>query len=290
MIEMQCLYEFILIMFCLKLLHRFYHGDGEDQVGHVGMFLNGQGRYAVLWETMNREGSDIIAEGFGPISGLSRRSIEDVIRSPTLSGNKRINGRQLMSKAKVALREAKVLLGFWSEFTKNVMPSGKDATDAIKHVLNRAFQEKSAECDDNDDDDDDENVTAPSTYVKQRALCAMDKNVDSDSENDEGEELNQLSMNNFLNAYGEPTEDEGMYDGAVDVNEDSSETTRTPNFYPAALLLFMLYGPYGVEQYAMEVSPAFSIDTEGIDESTKNGKMNTNSFKEEHRKDNDKAR
>ena len=70
------------------------------------MFLNGQGRYAVLWETMIREGGDMIGKGFGPISGLSRRSIEEVIRSPTLSGNKRINGRQLMSKAKVALREA----------------------------------------------------------------------------------------------------------------------------------------------------------------------------------------
>jgi hypothetical protein len=73
------------------------HGDGEDQIGHVGMFLNGQGRYAVLWETMNREGSD------------------------------------------------------------------------------------TAECDDNDDDDDDdEDVTVPATNVKQRALPAMDENVDSD--------------------------------------------------------------------------------------------------------------
>ena len=277
-------------MFCSKLLHRFYHGDGEDQIGHVGMFLNGQGRYSVLWETMNREGGDTIAEGFGPISGLSRRSIEEVVRSPTLSGNKKINGRQLMSKAKVALREAKVLLGYWTEYTRNGMPSGMNETDAIKHVLNRAFQEKSAECDDNDDYDDDEDVTVPATNVKQRALSAMNENVDSDSENDEGEEPNQLSMDNFLNAYGEPIEDEGMFDGAVAVNEDSSEETRTPNFYPAALLLFMLYGPYAVEHYAMEVSPAFSIDTEGIDESTKNGKMDTNSIKEEHKKDNDKAR
>ena len=176
---MQCLSEFILIMFCSKLLNRFYHGDGEDQIGHVGMFLNGQGRYSVLWETMNREGSDTIAEGFGPISGLSRRSIEEVVRSPTLSGNKKINGRQLISKAKVELREAKVLLGYWTEYTRNGMPSGMNETDATKHVLNRAFQEKSAECDHNDDDDD-EDVTVPATSVKQCALSAMDENVDSD--------------------------------------------------------------------------------------------------------------
>ena len=208
------------------------------------MFLNGQGRYGILWETMNRESSDVIAEGFGPISGISRRSIEDVIRSPTLSGNKRINGRQLMSKAKVALREAKVLLGFWSEFTRNGMPSGMDESDALKHVLNRAFQEKSAECDDNDDDDDDEEI---------EETC------------------------------GEEVEDEGIHG-------DEMEPTRSPTFYPAALLLFMLYGPYGVAVYGLEVSPAFTMDTDGIDELTKNVKMNTNSIKEEHKKDNDRAR
>jgi hypothetical protein len=166
----------MLIMFCLKLLHRFYHGDDEDQTGHVGMFLNGQGRYTVLWESMNRENSDVIGEGFGPISGLSRRSIEDVIRSPTLSGNKRINGRQLLTKAKVALREAKVLLGFWSEFTRNGMPSGMDESDALKHVLKRAFQEKSAECGDIDDDDDDEEILA-GRKLKMRASTMMKWNL-----------------------------------------------------------------------------------------------------------------
>jgi hypothetical protein len=42
--------------------------------------------------------------------------------------------------------------------------------------------------------------------------------------------------------------------------------------------------------YGLEVSPAFSMDTEKIDELTKNVKMNTTSIKEEHKKDNDKAR
>ena len=79
--------EFTMIMFYLKL-HRYYHGDGDDQIGHVGMFLNGQGRYAVLSETMNRESNDMIAEAFGPIYRLSRKSIEDIVRSPTMSGKK----------------------------------------------------------------------------------------------------------------------------------------------------------------------------------------------------------
>jgi hypothetical protein len=86
-------------------------------------------------------------------------------------------------------------------------------------------------------------VTVPAINVKQCALSTIDDNVDLDPENDEGEQLNQQSMNNFLNTYGEATEDEGMFDCVVDVNEDSSESKRTPNFYPAALSLFMLTVP-----------------------------------------------
>ena len=123
----------------LLSLHRYYHGDGDDQIGHVGMFLNGQGRYAVLWETMNCDNCDMIAEGFGPISGISRRSIEEVVRCPTLSGKKEIDGGQLISEAKIDLKEAKILLSYWHEFIKNGMPSGKDEMDALKYVLNRAF-------------------------------------------------------------------------------------------------------------------------------------------------------
>jgi hypothetical protein len=108
-----------------SILYRYYHGENDDQIGQVGMFLNGTGRYTVLWETMTKEKSDRIAPGFGPISGLSRGSIEEVIRAPTLSGKKRIDGRQLLSKAKNALKESKILLAFWGEFVKMGMPSGK---------------------------------------------------------------------------------------------------------------------------------------------------------------------
>ena len=72
-------------------LSRFYHGDGQDQTGQVGKFLSGQGRYSVLWETTNGDGNDLIADGFGPISGLSRSSIEEVICCPTLLGKKKFN-------------------------------------------------------------------------------------------------------------------------------------------------------------------------------------------------------
>ena len=313
MIVKHCFEKFTMIMFSLKP-HRYYHGEGNDQIGHVGMFLNGKGRYAVLWETMNSENSDVIAEGFGPISGISRKSIEDVVRRSTLSGKKEIDGRQLLSKAKVALKDAKILLSYWYEFIRNGMPSGKDETDALKYVLNRAFEERSQERDDDDEDDEDlvapvpvtqqviwstqndnnvhyedDNANVSPIVVQQNRRSGQDDNNDSDSENDD------QSIDDFLNDYEErkafqDNVNDGMLDDVVDNVEESYRPSRGPNFYPAALVLFMLYGPYGVGQYGMEISPAFSIDTEGIDEVGKGGKFNTKSIKEEKTKDDDKER
>lgn len=306
----HCFEEFTIVMFYLKL-HRYYHGDGDDQIGHVGMFLNGQGRYAVLWETMNSDNCDMIAEGFGPISGISRRSIEEFVRCPTLSGKKEIDGRQLISKAKIALKDAKILLSYWHEFTKNGMPSGKDETDALKYVLNRAFEEKSEEKDDDDDDDDEENVVAQEPLVQRVSWSTEDDNsveYDDDnvnlpsidlqqnqrSENNDFDSNDDQSIDNFLADYEKrisfpDNEDDGMLDEVVDDVEESFPRSRG-TFYPAALLLFMLYGPYGVGQYGMEISPAFSMDTEGIDEVGKSGKLNTKSIKEEKTKDDAKER
>ena len=52
----------------------------------------------------------------------------------------------------------------------------------------------------------------------------------------------------------------------------------------------MLYGPYGVAEYGLKISSAFSMDTEGIDTSAKDGNMNTVSIKEEKRKEDNQSR
>ena len=113
----------------------FYHGDDGDQIGQVSNFLNGQRRFAVLGKTSNGDSNDLIADSFGPILGLSRINIESVIRCPTLPGKRGIDGRQILSKAKIALKECKKLLSFWNEFLKIGTPSGMDETYALKHVI-----------------------------------------------------------------------------------------------------------------------------------------------------------
>ena len=233
----------------------------------------------------------MIADGFGPISGLSRSSIEEVIRCPTLSGKKRINGRQLLYKAKIALRESKILLAYWNEFVKNGMPSGMTEVDALKYVVQRAFEEKTGENDEGDEEEDDNEEEERPVRQNIQSFTVLESRVDSDSEDDEGESLDTQTMEAFIDGYiHEAGEDGHDVDEIKNVESNIQQPIRDPSFYPAALVLFMLYGPYGVGQYGLELSTAFSIDTEGIDDLAKNGSMNIKSIKEEKKKEDDKAR
>jgi hypothetical protein len=197
-----------------SILYRYYHGENDDQIGQVGMFLNGTGRYTVLWETMTKEKSDRIAPGFGPISGLSRGSIEEVIRAPTLSGKKRIDGRQLLSKAKNALKESKILLAFWGEFVKMGMPSGMTEVDALKYVVDRAFEEKSAEGDDEEEDDDDEDTmdTCLPGSILEGGYFSGEENVVNEHEVDDQEVVHQEEVDDQEAVDQEEVDDQEAVD------------------------------------------------------------------------------
>ena len=65
--------------------------------------------------------------------------MEEVIRLPTLCGKKQITGRQILLKAKAVVREAKVLLAYWVDYTKNGgYPSKKNEDDALEYVHEQA--------------------------------------------------------------------------------------------------------------------------------------------------------
>ena len=77
----------------------------------------------------------------------SLASIEDVIYKPTLKGKAIITGRQILDKARDALKEAKKYLAFWMEFlVGGSMPSGLTEVNTLQHVMNRAADEMSLEC------------------------------------------------------------------------------------------------------------------------------------------------
>lgn len=228
---------------------RFYHGDGGDHIGQVGLLLNGSGRYKVLWE------DDRIKPGFGILTGVSKEAVKDIINQPTLAGGrKRITGRQLLAKAKASIKESKVLLAYWSDFTKNGgFPSGKNEEDALLFCIESVsteHQQNMEKEDGTEDDEEDEEHPISQSRVSTQSLR---KNRVVDSENEDAE-----------------AEDEGNSD-----NEGDIEYISKSLYNPPALLTFMLLGPYGCEAYGFPVSAAFSIDTESIESNAKTGQYNT---------------
>lgn len=67
--------------------------------------------------------------------------------------------------------------------------------------------------------------------------------------------------------------------------------TNLNNFYPPALLFFILYGPYGVGAYNFDITNCLSVDSEGIDSFAKmNENMNKSSMKEKTTKERNQIR
>ena len=137
-----------------ELCARYYHGFDEDNIGVAASFLQGDGRFGILWD------DDVIAPGFGHLSGLSHAQLSYYILRPTLKGKNLITGRQILEKARACLMEAKKMLALWIEFLiDGQMPSGMNEDNALQHVMKRARALTSNEVveeDVNDEDLDDQ--------------------------------------------------------------------------------------------------------------------------------------
>ena len=246
--------------------HKFYHGFDDDNIGVCKIFLKGDERFRVLWESSNGTIGDKIALGFGPISGLSRESIINAIYKSTLSGSKKIEGRQILDKARSALLEAKKLLGYWMEFLQSgSMPSGMNEDDALQHVFNRAWSEQSLENDDDGDDDDDDDE-----IDKDESDVDIDKQIQSRTCNDD---------NNAVMSCPDREECDEEDTIKKSGKKDQTGAVAPLHFYPPAMLLFILYGPYGVGIYNLELSAALSMDNDGIDDAARDGSMSSKSIK-----------
>ena len=119
-----------------ELCARYYHGFDEDYIGVAASFLQGDGRFGVLWD------DDVIAPGFGHLSGLSHAQLK------------------ILEKGRACLMEAKKMLALWIEFLiDGQMPSGMIENNALQHVLKRAralTSNEVVEDDVNDEDLDDQ--------------------------------------------------------------------------------------------------------------------------------------
>jgi hypothetical protein len=252
---------------------KYYHGYDNDHVGHAKLFLDAKSRFKVLWENSHGDRLNYIADGFGPISGLTRVSIEKVLKMTTLSGTKALDGRSILKKAKAAMAECRILLAYWMEFTVGgVMPSGMNEEDALRYVLNKSYANNSNDLD--DDDDEDEKIV-PNSNGSEDGSEEDDQinNSNSNSSNSRDASASQRSnCNRNEDNSGDESDDPAYYEV---MRRDAPST-----FCPNSWVLFMLYGPYGSAHFDFEISTAFTMDTDAIEESARNGKLSNKSIRE----------
>ena len=91
----------------------------------------------------------------------------------------------------------------------------------------------------------------------------------------------------------------GLFDQIDDdlLSEDEGNRKRIINtkksrpYFPAAMLFFMMYGPYGVGVYNFDLTPAVSMETKAIDNLAKESKqLNTKSMREAKKEENNYLR
>ena len=261
--------------------YMYYYGYDDDHPGFLRLFLAGNGRFRVLWD------DDRIISGLGYISGISKATCKAILGYSTLSKKNLLNGRQIHEKAKAALMEAKKLLAYWMEFLVNdQMPSGKDEEDALKYVIRRAREETSVELVDDDEEPANDGLNTQEETVKEE--------IDYDeADNDEEEPDNEDTNIKREDVDSDPDffDSEEDEKPIVEKTVSAKKTVRESTFLPAALLLFILYGPFGVAAYGLEISSALSMDTVGIDEQAGAKKSMTQvSIRQSEKKDQDRRR
>ena len=90
--------------------------------------------------------------------------------------------------------------------------------------------------------------------------------------------------------YNEHEENEVGNDVQSKRGEEKFQTNLN-NFYPPALLFFILYGPYGVGAYNFDITNCLSVENKSIDLSAKTNKnMNKSSMKEKTTKERNQIR
>ena len=168
------------------------------------------------------------------------------------------------------------------------MPSGKNEHDALKYVIRRAREEISVEVIDDDEDDADGGGNTQEENVKDdlEEEDAVNELADADNEDDDATFKDEDKED--IPEFSDSEEDEkSQANGKPAKKYPTIEST----FLPPTLLLFILYGPYGVAAYGLDISTALSMDTTGIDEQAAAKKnMNQATMRQSERRDEDRRR
>ena len=132
-----------------------------------------------------------IKAGFWILSGARKEAVKEIINQPTLTGGrKKIDGRQFLIKAKSAIKESKILLAYWADYTKNGgFLSGKNEEDALLFCTESVSTENSRNLEKEEDtEDDEEEEDRPISQSRVLTQPLVRRVVDSDNDEEEAED------------------------------------------------------------------------------------------------------
>ena len=109
---------------------------------------------------------------------------------------------------------------------------------------------------------------------------------ESEEEEDEDQEYNEDE--------GEDSKVRDDFDNPIKVvfkKPRGSYSKGHDSFFPASMLFFILYGPYGVERYGFPVESALTTDTKTLEGDARSSKdMNTKSMRQSQKAESTYAR
>jgi hypothetical protein len=101
-----------------------------------------------------------------------------------------------------------------------------------------------------------------------------------DNENDEeGEDIDESS-----DSGSDKEQAPAVFEKSTSRPVAGTKNKAPRHFFPAAILFFMLYGPYGVAVFNLEVNAVLNMDTNAIDEGCLSKTMNTEHMKDRAQK------
>lgn len=91
-----------------------------------------------------------------------------------------------------------------------------------------------------------------------------------DSDHDDGDQIADNEEDTYLNMFDNDEDKcEVKSDVKSEVKSEKVSTINLNTFFPAGMLFFIIYGPYGVGVYNFDITSCLSLDSKGIDDQAK---------------------
>ena len=232
----------------MKYLFDAYHGK-DGKASAILMFLNGEGRFAALWEGPFKELASCLPRNLVDKNGVRYNMHHFTVESLGRATGKSkvlLNGRGILNKAMKAIRACKKYYAIYiSKLINGVhLPSGLNEEDMLQSVVKAIYIEVKRKnlpsTGEGDDDSSDSEIAAdiigPSSSTNSSNIQSLKDGNDNEEEDEEVDEENDDE--DFEDAI-DPTNDE------VFGTEDDIVVPKY--FIPLCFFSFFVFGPMSSE-------------------------------------------